>query len=149
MIVLIVLAAAILIARGLGLAGATGLDTWQAATRAGLAVMFLFTASAHFTSMRHDLVRMVPSFVPWPRTAVWLTGLCEIAGAVGLLVPRTRAVAAWALIVFLIAVFPANVHAARTGATLGGRAATSLWLRLPMQLLFIALVAWSGLVSRP
>lgn len=75
-----------------------------------------------------------------------MTGLCEILGAVGILVPGTRRLAGILLILFFIAVFPANVHAARSGASLGGRPATPLALRLPMQLLFIALAWW---VTRP
>src|SRR5438876_193162 len=83
--------------------------------RVGLAVMFVFTAIAHFNAMRADLVKMVPPWVPAPGLMVTFTGLCEIAGAVGLLIPATRPLAAVALIVFLLAVLPANVHAARAG----------------------------------
>jgi hypothetical protein len=60
------------------------------------------------------------------------------AGAPGARVkPRDRSDA-----VASIAIFPANVHAARSGASLGGRPATPLALRLPMQLLFIGLAWW-------
>ena len=51
--------------------------------------------------------------------------------------------AAYALIVFFLAVLPANIHAARAGATLRGKPATSLWLRIPMQVLFIGVAFWS------
>jgi len=148
MLVLIVLVAGVLISRTLGFVGVEAFDSWPAATRAGLALMFLFTASAHFTSMRHDLARMVPAWMPQPGTVVFLTGFCEILGAIGLLVPATRAAAAVGLILFLIAVFPANVHAARAGVTLRGKPATALALRLPMQILFIVLIWWSGLATR-
>jgi len=148
MLVLIVLVAGVLISRTLGFVGAEAFDSWPSATRAGLALMFLFTASAHFTSMRHDLARMVPAWMPQPGTVVFLTGFCEILGAIGLLVPATRAAAAVGLILFLIAVFPANVHAARAGVTLRGKPATALALRLPMQILFIVLIWWSGLATR-
>ena len=53
-----------------------------------------------------------------------------------------------ALVLFLIAVFPANVRAARTGVTLRGKPATPLWLRLPLQLLFIGLTIWSTQAPR-
>jgi uncharacterized membrane protein len=106
--------------------------------------MFCFTAAAHFNSMRGDLVRMVPPSVPNPEFMVTFTGLCEIAGAAGLLVPRTRRIAALALIVFLLAVLPANIHAARAGVTLRGAAVTPLVPRVALQLLFIVLVWWSG-----
>lgn len=75
---------------------------------------------------------------------VTFTGVCEILGAIGLLVPRTRRIAAFALILFLIAVLPANIHAALSGATLRGAPATPLIPRIALQVLFIALIWWSG-----
>jgi uncharacterized membrane protein len=92
--------------------------------------------------MREDLVRMVPPSIPWPRAMVYFTGVCEIAGAVGLLLPEFRTAAGYALVAFFLAVLPANVHAARAGVTLRGKPATSLWLRIPMQMLFIAIAFW-------
>jgi uncharacterized membrane protein len=130
------------------LAGPLGLGpfrSWPAATRVGLAVMFCFTAAAHFNSVRPDLVRMVPPAVPNPELMVTFTGICEILGAVGLLVPRTQRLAAVGLILLLISVLPANVHAAVSGVTLRGAAATPLVPRIALQLLFIGLVWWSGI----
>jgi uncharacterized membrane protein len=147
MAVMVVLAVSLLAFRGLGALGVARFATWKEATRYALAVLFLFTASAHFTAMRHDMARMVPAAVPWPEAVVAFTGLCEIAGAIGLLVPRFQRAAGVALIVFLIAVFPANVRAAREGVTLGGRAATPLVWRAPMQLLLIGLVSWVTLTD--
>jgi uncharacterized membrane protein len=141
---LIVLLMATLLARLVGQFGVVSLRNWRASTRVGLAVMLCFTAVAHFTDMRADLVRMVPPEVPNPELMVTLTGICELLGGVGLLVARTRRVAAILLIVFLIAVLPANIHAARAGLTIGGAAATPLWPRVALQLLFIGLVWWTG-----
>lgn len=147
MAVLIVLAVGSLVARVLGFVGVEAMNSWPAATRVGLAVMLFFTASAHFTPMRRDLARMIPPWMPRPEAVVHFSGMFEILGAIGLLLPRTRSIAAVALILFLLAVFPANVHAARAGVTLGRKPATPLWLRAPMQLLFIGLVCWSGLLA--
>jgi uncharacterized membrane protein len=141
---LIVLIVATLLTRLVGRFGVGSLRNWETAIRVGLAVMLLFTAAAHFNSMRPDLIRMVPPEVPNPALMVTLTGICEVLGAVGLLVPRTRRVTAAALIVFLIAVLPANVHAAREELMVGGAAATPLWPRVALQLMFIGLVWWSG-----
>jgi uncharacterized membrane protein len=141
---LMVLAVVTLLARLAGALGAAPLRTWAAATRAGLAVMFCFTAAAHFSSMRADLVRMTPPAVPNPEFMVTLTGICEILGAMGLLISRTRRAAAIALIVFLLAVLPANIHAALSGVTLRGAPATPLVPRIALQALFIALLWWSG-----
>ena len=106
--------------------------------------MFCFTAVAHFSRMRADLIRMVPPSVPNPALMVTFTGVCEVLGGVGLLVPRTRPVAAIALILFLVAVLPANIHAARTGVTLGGTAVTPLVPRVVLQAFFIAVLWWAG-----
>ena len=142
---LMVLIMVTFIARLVGQFGFPAWRDWSAATRVGLAVMFCFTAVAHFNAMRADLVRMMPPWVPAPDLIVTFTGIYEILGALGLLVPRTRRAAAFALILFLVAVLPANIHAAATGATLRGEPVTPLVPRIALQVLFIALVAWSGL----
>lgn len=143
MVPLVVLVVVTVLAR---LAGQliAGLRDWAAATRIGLAVMFCFTASAHFSSMREDLIRMVPPSVPYPELMVTFTGVCEILGAIGLLVRRTRRLAAAALIVFLLAVLPANIHAATSGVTLRGQPPTPLVPRIALQALFVGLLWWSG-----
>lgn len=143
MLVLLILIISIFVFRGLGFAGVPSLASWPAAARDGLAVTLLLTASGHFTPMKEDLVCMTPSWVPKPRAMVFFTGLCEIGGAIGLVVPVLQRAAGIALIVFFIAVLPANVHAARAGVTLRGRPPTPLWLRIPMQILFIVLAWWS------
>ena len=141
---LIVLAVVTLLARLIGRLGVDRLRCWAAATRVGLAVMFCFTAAAHFNGMRPDMVAMVPPWVPDRELAVTLTGVCEILGAVGLLVPRTRRMAAAALIVFLLAVLPANIHAAQAGVTLRGEPAMPILPRVALQALFVGLLWWSG-----
>jgi uncharacterized membrane protein len=122
------------------------LDSWPAATRLGLCAMFLVAASAHFNSTRHDLARMVPPVFRHPLAMIYFTGTCEILGAIGLLLSWTRIYAAAGLILLLIAILPANVHAARAEVTLRGKPATPLVVRIPMQLLFIALTGWAGII---
>lgn len=143
MAVLLVLIAGILTFRGIGTLGIDAFASWPAATRYGLALMLLFTASAHFTRMKEDLVRMTPAWVPRPRAVVAFTGICEILGAVGILLPRVQRVAGLALIVLFVCLLPANVHAAQARLTLRGKPVTPLWLRVPMQLVFIGLTWWS------
>ena len=140
---LIVLFVSLLIFRAIGTLGISPFSSWIACTRFALAIMFLFTSSAHFTKMRHDLARMMPNIFPNPMAMVYFTGICEIFGAVGILVPRTRSLAGLCLCVFLLCILPANVKAAREGLAIGGRSATALWLRVPMQALFLVLTFWS------
>jgi uncharacterized membrane protein len=139
-----VMLAAIAVARGLGALGWTPLAGWHAATRAGLCVLFLFTGIAHFTRTRNDLVRMVPPQFPNPALLVTLTGLAEIAGAIGLVVPATARVAASALIALLVVMLPANLYAARIGHTIRGRPHTPLIIRVPLQAVWIVLLWWSS-----
>lgn len=143
MAVLLILIVSCLIFRGLGFAGVAVFSAWQASARDALSLMLLVTGISHFTFMKEDFVRMMPPGVPWPRAMVYFTGICEIAGAVGLLLPEFRVAAGYALIVFFLAVLPANIYAARAGITLRGKPATNLGLRIPMQILFIAIAFWA------
>lgn len=140
---MIVMAASILGFRAVGALGVEQLADWQAATRYGLAVMFLFTGGSHFIGVRQDLIRMVPPSLPMPGALVTLTGLLELAGAMGLVLPALQRAAAYCLIALLVAMFPANVHAARADLEVAGRSATPLKYRLPMQLTWIGLLWWS------
>ena len=142
MAVLIVLFGSWLVFRGMGALGMGAFATWHDSARFALVVMFVFTGVAHFTKMKHDMARMVPAAFPGPMGLIYFTGVCELLGAVGLLVAKTREAAALALIALLVAMFPANVKAARERLTLGGKAATPSWLRAPMQGLFIGLLWW-------
>lgn len=143
MIPFYIMLAAIAVARGIGAWAWAPLDDWQAATRVGLAVMFMFTAAAHFDGTRPDLISMVPAQFPNPALLVTFTGITELAGAIGLLLPRTSQAAAYALIVQLAAMFPANVYAAKRGLQIRGRLATPLMVRTPLQLLWMGLLWWS------
>jgi uncharacterized membrane protein len=140
---LVVLVAVTLLARAAGQLGVPRFRDLAACVRIGLAVMFCFTAAAHFNSMRPDMIAMVPPSVPNAAFMVTFTGICEILGGIGLLVPRARRLAAMALMVFLLAVLPANIHAAQAGLTVAGAAATPIVPRLALQVLFIALLWWS------
>ena len=141
---LIVMLAAWLVTRSIGFAGVwLQADSWSGALRIALAVMFAFTAVSHFhPKMRPDLIRMVPASLPAPALLVTATGVLEFLGACGLLVPRTLPIAAYGLIALLVAMFPANVHAAREGLMVAGRRATPLLWRLPLQLFWIAALWW-------
>ena len=140
---LFVLLISLLVFRAAGALGVAALASWIAATRYALAVMFVVTGLTHFNKTRHELVRMMPRALPAPMWMIYFTGACEFAGAAGILLPRFRGLAGLCLIALLVAMFPANVKAAREHLTLRGKVVTPLWLRLPMQILFIGLLWWS------
>ncbi len=113
------------------------------ALRILLAILFVGMGILHFVpSVARGMSAMIPpSFkrvVPGV-VLVRFTGVCEIAGGIGLLVPGIHVVAGIALIVFLIAVFPANAYAARYPERFG-RAAIPFWPRLVGQLVLIGLI---------
>jgi uncharacterized membrane protein len=137
------LLASLLVFRTLGALGVEPLSDWRNAAACALALMFLFTASAHFTSTKRDLVAMVPSVFPRPELLVSVTGFLEVLGAVGLLVPATRSFAGIGLVLLLVAMFPANVAAARKQVPLRGKPPTPLPLRLFLQLVFIGTTWWA------
>jgi uncharacterized membrane protein len=141
---LIVMLVTWLVAR---LMGATNVwlpaDSWSGALRFALAAMFVFTAGSHFhPRTRPDLIRMVPPSLPAPALLVTATGVLELAGAIGLLVPWALTAAASALIALLVAMFPANIHAARGGVVIAGRRAMPLVWRAPLQLFWITALWW-------
>lgn len=115
--------------------------------RGALALLFLGMGISHFVpSVRRAMRAMIPPALrragfPSPAFLVAFTGVCEIAGAAGLLSPwePLRIAAGIALVVFLIAVFPANAYAAGHPEKFG-RAAFPFWPRYLAQLALIALV---------
>ena len=144
MIPLIVLMISTLVLRVLGAAGVHPLASWVLCLRGGLALMFLITASAHWGKRRPDLVAMVPPGIPRPDLMVSVTGVLEILGAAGLLIPATATAAAVCLVLLLIALYPANVRAARERLTIAGRQATPLLLQTLLQVAFIGALIIAG-----
>jgi uncharacterized membrane protein len=140
----LVLLTSTLVLRTLGYVGVALLGSWIVCLRGGLAAMFLLTASAHWGKRRPDLIRMVPAAFPRPDLIITITGLLELIGAVGLLIPATARAAAACLAALLVAMFPANVHAARHNLTIGGKTATGLPLRTSLQVVFIAALIIAG-----
>src|SRR5215471_17496715 len=94
MLPFIVLVIATLLLRAIGGAGVALLADWTWSLRGGLALMFLFTASAHWGKQRADLIAMVPRAFPRPDLMVSAAGVLEILGAVGLLIPAIAPIAA-------------------------------------------------------
>ena len=149
MVSLFVLVISFILLRGLGWIGVKRLSSWRDAGRFALVIMFLFTGFSHFSSMKYDLAAMIPAPLPNGLWVIYLTGLFEIAGAIGLLIPRTRKLAGICLVLLLVGLFSANVNAALNEIPLRGEAATPLWIRTPMQLLYIGVVWWTSIKERP
>jgi uncharacterized membrane protein len=132
--------------RGLGALGVGLFASWQVDAAYALALMFLVTASAHTGKSRADLVAMVPERLPFREQAVTITGLLEVLGAIGLVIPATRTAAGVCLILLMLAMLPANISAARRNIPLRGRGPTPLWLRIPLQAAFIGVTAFAAVL---
>jgi uncharacterized membrane protein len=114
------------------------------ASRRALSVFFLAAGTLHFA--RPDVYeRIVPRYLPAQRELVLLSGAAEIAGAVGVMAPRTRRAAGVWLAAVLAAVFPANVEMALHPKRYAPIPPALLWVRLPVQPL---LVAWALRATR-
>ena len=148
MVPLIVLVVSFAILRGAGLVGVTALNNVALPLRIALFLMFLLTASAHWGKGRPDLIRMVPPAFPHPELLVTVTGMLEIFGAIGLLVPATSRLAAVCLAFLLLALFPANIRAAREHLTILGRPAPGLLVRGAIQVVFVSALFLIALHSR-
>ncbi len=107
--------------------------------------MFIFTATSHFSSLGHEMAAMIPPPLTGALWVIYVTGVLEFAGAIGLLTTRWRRPAAWGLLALLVAMFPANVYAALTGVSLGGNPPSALWYRTPLQLFWFVALWWSTL----
>jgi uncharacterized membrane protein len=115
-----------------------------------VALVFVGMGLNHFRAKpARGMAAMIPPRMRWtglakPINLVYFTGLCEIAGGIGILLPPVRLAAAIALVVFLVAVFPANAYAAAHKEKFGA-AAIPFWPRLIAQVVLIAVVLFAGI----
>src|SRR5271154_2169967 len=112
--------------------------------RIGLSAVFLWFLIGgilHFTATEIEM-RIVPPSIPWPRAAVLISGVFELLGAVGILIPASRRAAGVGLFLLTIAITPANVFMLQH-ADLFHSPRWALIVRLYFQVLLLALILWS------
>lgn len=108
-----------------------------------LAGTFVAAGLAHFV-WPDRYASIVPPYLPAPLLLVYISGAFEVLGGLGVLLPASRRAAGWGLVLLLGAVFPANLHMALHPADFAHLApAWALWLRLPLQLVFVAWALWA------
>ncbi len=114
------------------------------AARLGMAAAMVFAGASHWT-MPTPFIQHLPSWVPAAETLILLTGGIEVAlGAALLMRQPWRRFAGLALAAYLVAVFPSNVYVAIAAVPVDGQPGGWYpWLRLPLQVLFIAWALWS------
>lgn len=110
-----------------------------------MAALYILAGCNHF--LNEDMyLRIMPYYLPWHLPLVYISGACEILLGLMLLLPATRSIAAWLLVLLLLAVFLANIQMA---VNFHAEQNPFLWLaivRLPLQLL---LLYWAWLYTRP
>ena len=110
-----------------------------------MGILFILASSMHFMASEAEL-KIIPEFLPLRREALYITGVFEFLGGLGLFVPnaRVRRASAWGLVSLLMLIFPANVYQAVKNIQLGGFMNTRLyqWGRLPFQIVFIWWALW-------
>ena len=110
-----------------------------------MCIFYIGVGMKHFTNPMW-FVKIVPPFLPYKLSLVYISGFFEILFGIMLLFPITRYVAAWGLILLLIAVFPANIYLAMTNGAALNTTPLIAWGRLPFQFLFIAIAYWHSTV---
>ncbi|HKA16128.1 MAG TPA: DoxX family protein [Myxococcota bacterium] len=113
-----------------------------------MGAFYLFAGINHFRVPEFYL-RIMPRYLPWHPELVFLSGVAEVVIGVGLLIARTRVLAAWGAIALLVAVYPANIHQAVADVPIGDpphSAGVFRWIRLPLQ---FVLMAWAYWHTRP
>jgi uncharacterized membrane protein len=122
----------------------------RAALRWLLALAMVAAGVNHFV-MPAPYVAMMPGYLPAPLALVYISGVAEAAGGLGLLLPATRRAAGWGLIALFVAIFPANLNMALHHVPLGTLVLPdwALWGRLPLQLVLIAWAWWCSAPTSP
>lgn len=122
------------------------------ATRIAMAAMLSFTAIGHF-AFADGMTMMLPKFIPYKKAVVKLTGILEIAAAIGLFAPNIRQLTGWLLVIFFILILPANIYASihqidYQNGTFDGNGLNYLWFRVPLQILFIGWIYFSAIYNQ-
>jgi uncharacterized membrane protein len=114
-----------------------------------MAIAMAFAGASHLV-LATPFIQHLPPWVPVREEIVLISGLVEIALALALLLPPpTRRRAGVALALYLVAVFPGNVYVALFDVQVDGQPGGAYpWVRLPLQLLFIAWALWSTREAR-
>jgi uncharacterized membrane protein len=108
-------------------------------------VFFVSTGVSHFINP-DPFVLIVPPYLPYPVALVWVSGVFEVLGGIGLVAPPARRFAAWGLVALLVAVYPANIHMLVNEIYLPDMPHEKwlLWARMPLQFVLVAWVLWTA-----
>lgn len=106
---------------------------------------FLFTAAGVLHFLREpNFTKIIPPYIPFKKEMTYITGVMEIIMGVYLIFKKPGAIAKKLINLFLLAVFPANVHMAKEEIPLGDKKLSkpALYGRLPLQFVMMKLIKW-------
>lgn len=109
-----------------------------------LATLFFVVAGLLHFIIPEFYLAMMPPFLPFQQFLIIFSGIAEVAGAIGIQIPRLRKLAGIGLIVLLVGIFPANIYVAVANPIIPNLeySVSSMWLRLLLQPIFIVWVWW-------
>lgn len=121
-------------------------QTLKSVARFILAIGMIVVGLQHFV-LPEGFAKIIPEFIPFPFTLVYLSGFLETIAGIGLLIPQFSCQSAWTLVILYITVFPANLNQAINNIPVDALPHNPplIWLRLPFQLF---LVSWAGWFTR-
>mgnify|MGYP003384844227 CR=1 FL=1 len=122
--------------------GADPSRSWRVFSVSLCTVLFIFVGILHFAKTPAFL-RVMPPQIPFPLEMVYISGVVEILGGLGLLWKRTRPTSVMVLIALLVAVFPANIHMALNPDKFPEIPLWLLYARLPFQII-LGLWVWNN-----
>jgi uncharacterized membrane protein len=111
-----------------------------------LALIFIGSGVFHFV-MPEMYVKVMPDFIPYPMACVLISGVLEMAGGVGLLIPKWRNRASWLIVALLLSFLAVHIpHIMNGGRVMDGITLPlpALWGRLAFQAVFIVWARWVG-----
>lgn len=125
--------------------GINPLKDFKNNARIGTGLTFIFAGVSHFL-MPDTFMKLMPPFIPFPLAMVYISGVFEILGGIGLIVPKTKRAASYGLILLLLAVYPANIYVAVENIQLGGFMSNAFyqWFRVVLQIPLIIWVWWTA-----
>jgi uncharacterized membrane protein len=115
-----------------------------------LGMFYLVAGGNHFRSPE-AYTAIMPQYIPWPLAMVYVSGVAEILGGIGVLIPdgfvfpRIRAFATWGLVAMLIAFLPVHINMCLHPEAFPTVPVWVIWIRLPLQL---PLIAWAWAYTR-
>ena len=106
--------------------------------RVGVTLFFIFASIGHFIRTE-AMAEMLPPSVPYRIELIYLTGVFELLGAIGVWIPRLTRITGLLLIIMLLGLLPANIYSAFNRVEFGGHGSgpSYLLVRVPFQLFAI------------